>query len=187
MLLAGGLNIAPRDLLLDFPYRNLGGAEDEDLWRRHYANDSLIWLKMDSIATEISGGKGLVGTVNRWYTAQIADFQVGISFWSYVAFLIRASRHEDVYDFNFTPKQVGFKLAILPVTYVVANLWRESYNTPAEFMWRGDRHRHTYRTRVTISDLQRLYGIEVETDHLSKRARRMLHVDEGGGQERTQS
>jgi len=37
-----GINVAPRSLLLDVPYYDLGGAEDRDLWRRLYARDALV-------------------------------------------------------------------------------------------------------------------------------------------------
>jgi len=132
---------------------------------------------MDGIAEQIGQAKDARAKMQRWYDAQLADFQVGISFWSYVTFLLRASKYEEMYSFDFTYKQVLFKLAILPVTYLVANLFRESYDTPPEFRRRGDRHMHTYRTRVSVDEIETRYGVRIDTSRFSSRARELLHVE----------
>ena len=38
------INMAPRSLLLNHPYRSLGYGEDKDLWRRLFASEKIIWL-----------------------------------------------------------------------------------------------------------------------------------------------
>lgn len=164
-----GLNVGPRDLLLEVPYRNLGGSEDRDWWRRLFARDALIWLDHNPPCEEIGYDMDLLAQIRRDVHGKVTDFQVGIGFWSCVRYTLW---HEHYYILE---KERGRPVELLKRLYDLASYpyaWARArslpeYDTPPEFREKGAIERRIAEERCRVSELERRFDVEIDTSGFS--------------------
>lgn len=88
MLLVGShiTMVRKKTLLKLGSYRNLGAAEDIDLWRRAIISEDVIFITLDSGSfwKELGYEKGLRERIRRSLAMKTAEFRIGITFSSYV-------------------------------------------------------------------------------------------------------
>lgn len=166
-----GINMAPRSLLLEVPYRNLGGAEDRDLFRRLAARDAILFIsRCGPHAEQLGYFKSLPDQLNRDIHGKICDFQVGITLWSAIKWSLT---HERFYIFE---KKRGALLQFFKKFYdIFSHLYayrkaqsREHYETPPPFAKKGMLERHIARNRIPVPELADRLGFEFEADVLSE-------------------
>lgn len=168
-----GINIAPRSLLLEVPYRNLGGAEDRDLWRRLLARDALIWLDHRPIAEQIGYEKGPRAQLRRDLHGKICDFQTGITFRSAVRWTLHHEHYYILEDRRRLPAEFikrVYDLVTLPYAWVKASR-RERWAAPSGFERKGALERTIAEQMVTLSELERQYDISIDRDRLTETGR----------------
>ncbi|WP_311172592.1 glycosyltransferase [Halobellus ordinarius] len=168
-----GINMAPRSLLLEVPYYDLGGAEDRDFWRRLYARDALIWLDHGPVSDQIGYHKSLRDRIGRDIHGKICDFQSGISFWSTIAYTLHHKHHYILEERRSTPVEFVKRMYDL-VTYPYAylkSLSRHHHDAPPEFRRRGALERRIAETKITLPELEAEYDFRVDRDALSPAGR----------------
>jgi hypothetical protein len=169
-----GINMAPRSLLLEVPYYDLGGAEDRDFWRRLYARDALIWLDHGPVSDQIGYHKNLRDRISRDIHGKICDFQSGISFWSTIAYTLHHPHYYILEERRSRSVEFVKRLYDL-VTYPYAylkSLPRHKHEAPPEFRRRGALERRIAETRMTLPELESEYGFRVDRDALSPAGRK---------------
>lgn len=169
-----GINMAPRDLLLEVPYYDLGGAEDRDFWRRLFARDALVWLEHGPISEEIGYHMNLIDELRRDIHGKICDFQTGITLHSALRWSLYHERHF-ILERDRGPVLNTLKKPYDFVSHVYAYLKarsREQYPAPDEFEKKGTLEKTIARNRKTLSELESELGIQVDRDGLSETGRR---------------
>lgn len=175
-----GINMAPRDLLLDVPYYDLGGAEDRDFWRRLFARDALIWLDHGEVAEQIGYHKSLRDEIGRDLHGKICDFQSGISFWSAVEWTLSGGHPYILERERSPPAEIAkraYDLVTLPYAYLKA-LPKDRHEAPREFRRKGTLERRIAEESMTLSELEAEYGFEVDREKLSEAGRRAYCLGE---------
>lgn len=169
-----GINMAPRELLLEVPYRDLGGAEDRDVWRRLFARDAIVWIDNGPVAEQAGYHKSLWDEVRRDIHGKVCDFQAGISFWSTIRWTLS---HEHYYILERRrppaiefPKRL-YDLATFPCAYLLA-LRKERYEAPPEFRRKGALERRIAAEKMTLAELEERYGFRMDRDEFSAAGRR---------------
>lgn len=177
--LAGkGINLAPRDLLLDIPYRNLDGAEDRDLARRLFAADAVLWLEHEEVRTEVGYHFDWRDSVRRDLKGKTCDFQCGLSFWSCVRWALSHEAYgifTEPRPFPWRVLKAGYDLATFPYAYLKAR-GRERYETPPAFRRKGALEEVISRERMTLSEIEAAYDVSVDRDALSETGREKFDV-----------
>lgn len=171
-----GINVAPRDLLLDVPYRNLASAEDRDLWRRLLAEDAVVWLEHGPVRTEIGYEKSLRDRLERDFSDKVADAQVGISLASCLAWSVSHPRYH-ILEERRGPLGRAAKSAYDLLTYPLAfraarNLPR--FETPPRYRVRGALEAAIANRRMTAGEVADAYGVAVDCSRLSETGRETL-------------
>lgn len=164
-----GINMAPRKLLLEVPYRNLRSGEDRDLWRRLLADGAYIRLYHKKIREEIGYHPDFVDKISRDIEVKTCDFQVGINFWSTLNWAI----YHNAEGITSEPRQglerlakVGYDLATFPLAQIRA-LDREKFESPPEFRKKGVLEKEMVRNRMTLKDIQNYLNVEVDFEEIS--------------------
>lgn len=184
-LLGGGMEMAPRSLLMEVPFRNLQSGEDKDLWRRMLARDALLWV-------EFGPGKRSLGYERPWLReiwmrdvkTMIADFQCGLP----LAGALIGSIEENLLGKRGGGPQarspplrllkVLFDLVVYPFAYLAART-RPRFETPAVTRDHRALEEARYTMQVPIHEIEDRHGIEVDRSELSPTGREVLCVDEG--------
>lgn len=164
-----GINIGPRELLLEIPYRDLRSGEDRDLWRRLLAEDAFIRLHHKKVREEIGYHPSFTDKVSRDLEVKSCDFQVGIKFWSAIHWAIDHDAHGIVAE-----PRPGFerliKIAYDLVTFPIARLrslnW-QTFDTPREFRTKGALEEAIVRNRMTLMEMQDEYGVTIDFSAIS--------------------
>jgi glycosyltransferase involved in cell wall biosynthesis len=182
LLSAMGVNMAPRELVLDVPYRNLGGAEDRDWFRRLAARDAILWLRRTGpIDDQIGYHKSLRGRIGRDLAGKVCDFQTGISFSSAIRWTLSPD-HVYVYEERRPlPKEILkrlYDLTTFPYAYLQARD-REQYAAPEGFRRKGQLGREIAQNRKTARALADDLGIELDCSELSDVGRRAFCAETG--------
>lgn len=87
LLVGSHITMARKETLLRLgSYRNLGAAEDIDLWRRAIISKDVIFLTLDSGSfwRELGYKKGIRERIRRSLAMKTAEFRIGVTFSSYV-------------------------------------------------------------------------------------------------------
>jgi len=169
-----GMNIAPRDLLLEVPYYDLGGAEDRDLYRRLMARDAMVWLEHGPVSEEIGYHMGLRDQLRRDVHGKICDFQSGISLTSALRWSLHHERHF-ILERDRGPLRNALKKPYDFASHVYAYLKarnREQHEAPPEFREKGSLERHIARKRATLPELADRFDVDIDPDEFSKAGQR---------------
>lgn len=170
LLSAMGVNVAPRDLVLRVPYRNLGGAEDRDWFRRLAAEGAILWLERTGpIADLIGYEKGLRRKLERDLNGKVCDFRTGISFWSTIVWTMSLS-HPYVYEQRRSLPGQLFKRSYDLVTYPYAylkSISQEQYPAPDGYEQKGALGREIKHRRKPARELATELGVDLDCSSLS--------------------
>ncbi|WP_049987340.1 glycosyltransferase family 2 protein [Halobellus rufus] len=162
-LKGNSINIAPRELLLSIPYRSLGWGEDQDFWRRLFANDAIIWLDHKPFYESIGYNYTSVDQVKLMYENQIVDLRAGISFWSLAQY---------IWDNWSLPAAVLYSLMLVPAYFKSLN--QERYDAPSGFERKQDLHNAIDRCSMSLSEIEDYYNITVDRSELSQFGQRVF-------------
>ena len=173
-----GMNVAPRRLLLDVPYYDLGGAEDRDHWRRLFARDAIVWLDHGNVTRSLGYDPGLRGQIRRDLHGKVTDFQSGISFRSCIRWTIHHEHYYVLERERSLPAEVAkrlYDLVTFPYAYLKAR-GLERHEAPPGFSRKGELERRIVEASRTLSELEAEYGFEVDREAFSEAGRRaFLH------------
>jgi glycosyltransferase involved in cell wall biosynthesis len=169
-----GINMAPRDLLLEVPYYDLGGAEDRDFWRRLFAQDALVWLEHSPVSEEIGYHMGLIDELQRDIHGKICDFQSGISLESALKWSLHHERH------FILERDRGVLLNTLKRPYdFISHLYayakargRKHHEAPPELEQKGSLERRIAEERGTLSELADRFGVDIDCTEFSENGKR---------------
>ena len=180
-LLSGtGINMAPKSLYLEIPYRNLASSEDRDLWRRLFAADAVLWLDHAQVRRQLGYEKSLRDHLRRDWSGKVADAQVGIDFWSCLRWSVSHPRYyileEERGPLGRAAKSL-YDLVTYPLAYYAARELPQ-FETPPGLERRGTVERLVAEARKPLSELEAEYGVEVDRDSLSERGRQLFCVCE---------
>jgi glycosyltransferase involved in cell wall biosynthesis len=175
LLSAMGVNMAPRDLVLKIPYRNLGGAEDRDWFRRLAAEDAILWLERTGPIADLAGyEKGLRRRIGRDLNGKVCDFQTGISFWSAIRWAL-SPNHPYVYERRRSVPGTVLKrfydVVTYPYTYLKAHS-RPEYPAPDGFERKGELEREIERRRKPARELAADLDVDLDCSVLSSAGQR---------------
>lgn len=174
-----GINMAPRDLLLEVPYYDLGGAEDRDFWRRLFARDALVWLDHGAVSEEIGYHMDLRDELRRDVHGKVCDFQSGITLSSALVWSLHHERH------FVLERDRGPLLNLLKKPYdVVLHCYaylkargRERHEAPPGFERKGALERRIAAERGTLPELGERFGVDVDCSGFSENGRQAFCPD----------
>lgn len=78
------LEIAPKQLLLNVPYRSIGRGEDLDLWRRLYSREKIIFIKSRDFEYSIGYDRGKIESLKTSLEKTHNEIKTGVSLKSYI-------------------------------------------------------------------------------------------------------
>ncbi|RJX42029.1 glycosyltransferase family 2 protein [Halonotius aquaticus] len=165
-----GINMAPRKLLLDVPYYDLGGAEDRDLYRRLFVRDTPLWIDHGPISEEIGYHMNWRDELRRDIHGKICDFQSGITLASALRWSLSHERHwilERNRGFILNTLKKPYDLFTHCYAYWKAN-GREHHDAPPSFERKGTLEQKIAEVKKTLPDLESAYGFEVDRESFSE-------------------
>jgi glycosyltransferase involved in cell wall biosynthesis len=169
-----GINMAPRQLLLDVPYYDLGGAEDRDFWRRLFARDALVWLDHGPVSEEIGYHMDWRDELRRDIHGKICDFQSGITLRSALAWSLHHDRHW-ILERDRGPLQNSLKKPYDFLSHCYA-YWKardlEHHDAPPGFDRKGALERRIAEERGTLDELADRLGVEIDCSEFSENGQR---------------
>lgn len=149
------INMAPRELLLEYPYRSLGYGEDRDLWRRLFADDKIIWIDHEPFYETIREEYTRWESIRNLFAIRTVDFQSGVSFSSYLRWTLQS---DHLY-------QAVWRTAIGVGAFLLAHR-RGRYSLPIEFQEMGALAEHIEQHAMTITEAEAAYDMTVESEVL---------------------
>ncbi|WP_188876616.1 glycosyltransferase family 2 protein [Halarchaeum grantii] len=176
-LLGVGLYIAPRNLLLDVPYRSLGYGEDRDFFRRLIANGSLLSLEHRNVEYSLGYDRSLRERFEVGFETMAVQFQSGLHFWPYVRWACEEIREEGGQELEWYRGLAHLVLA--PFAYL-RSLRGPHYEAPPEFTDIGRYKEAVRRTHMTAEEMADYLGVELDWEAVGPRGRAIFDVDEAG-------
>jgi glycosyltransferase involved in cell wall biosynthesis len=159
-----GINMVPRDLLLEIPYRNVMRIDDKDLWRRLWANDAIVWFEHDPFWCEIGYHKTKWGSARNGFRRAVAEFQNGVRFWSYVRFHLT----ESIAPRYGNRRSGAYQTLIAPLAYYRSRSG-EQYSLPEEFSTKGSLKQTIARKKCSgIAEIEDRFGIDIDRDEFGE-------------------
>lgn len=181
VLLSGtGINMAPKSLYLEIPYRNLASSEDRDLWRRLFAEDAVLWLEHAQIREQIGYEKSLEDHLRRDWSGKVADAQVGIDFLSCLSWSVSHPRYYILEERRGPLGRVAkscYDLVTYPLAFYAARDLPQ-FETPPGLERRGTVERLIAEARKPLGELEAEFDVEVDRDALSERGRQLFCLSE---------
>lgn len=153
-LKGNSINIAPKHLLKEYPYRSMGYGEDADLWRRLFADDKIIWLDHESFYEQLRDDYTLVKKMNNSYQKAVVDFRSGVSFCSFIFYCI----------INI-PENIDKNIYLLVVSFpaYLTAIQRGRFDPPApRFRKKGALQRAIDNKKMDINTLEDEFEINID-------------------------
>jgi len=165
-----GINMAPRQLLLDVPYYDLGGAEDRDLYRRLFARNAILWLDHDVISKEIGYHMNWSDKLRRDIHGKTCDFQSGITLSSALKWSLSHKRYW------ILERDRGSLQNILKKSYdFISHMYayikvrgRQEHAAPPEFEKKGALEQRIAEERMTLPELANRHGVKIDCSGFSE-------------------
>lgn len=173
LLLAGGLYIAPRELLLDTPYRSLGYGEDRDFYRRLIAKDALLSISHKPFRHSIGYDRSLPEKFRVGFETIVVQFQSGLGFVPYMKWALSETLNEG----GQLERHRGLAhLTLAPFAYA-SSLRKKRYDAPAKFRDIG-RYKQALRDiHMTASQIAEKLNIEIDWSEIGPRGRALFDED----------
>ncbi|QIO24128.1 hypothetical protein [Haloarcula sp. JP-L23] len=157
--------MAPRDLLLEVPYRSLDIAEDVDLRQRLAHRDALLWLHHEPFVEEIGYRYDLQDRLKKMFHVKIAQLRMGTRFWSSVRWTVSQR--------SWSSPVLYYELVSYPIAFLLAVL-RGYYDPTPGFERRVDYWEKVVSKRMTISEIEHEFDISIDRSVLSERGRELF-------------
>lgn len=173
LLLAGGLYVAPRSLVLDVPYRSLGYGEDRDFYRRLLARDALISISHLPFRHSIGYDRTLCERLRVGVETIVVQFQSGLHFLPYLRWALWEIRNEGG---QLETHRALAHLLLAPLAFLLS-LRGPRYEAPEPFT---DIRRYKIALRDvhrTLDGLESLLGASVDREALGPRGRALFDID----------
>ncbi|MFB6195791.1 MAG: glycosyltransferase family 2 protein [Haloplanus sp.] len=173
LLLAGGLYMAPRELVLETPYRSLGYGEDRDFYRRLLAKDALLSVSHVPFRHSLGYDRPLSERLHVGVETMVVQFQSGLKFLPYIQW----AYDETVTEGGQLERHRGLAhLLLAPIAYLLS-LPREQYDAPPEFEDIG-RYKQALRDiHMTASQLGARLGVDIDWSEVGPRGRALFDID----------
>lgn len=173
LLLASGLYMAPRSLVLETPYRSLGYGEDRDFYRRLIAQDALLSLSHETFRHSLGYDRSLREQFEVGVETITVQFQSGIAFWPYMQWA-RDELSES--GGQLERRRALAHLLIAPFAYLLS-LTKPRYDAPPEFRDIGRYKRALRDIHMTASEIEERFDIEIDWDEVGPRGRALFDID----------
>lgn len=157
------INMAPKSLLREIPFRNIKIAEDKDLYRRALKEDKIIYLQHKRFWEETkSHEKDRKALLKRMYHEQISHFRVSITLTSFIYWVFF-----DCLNYtNYTIKRRVAELALLPLTFTKAIL-SSRFQTPEPYNRMGKQYSERFQKRKSTEELENEYDLSIDKSELT--------------------
>ena len=173
LLLAGGLYMAPRDLVLETPYRSLGYGEDRDFYRRLIAENALLSLSHVPFRHSLGYDRSLEEEFRVGVETIVVQFQSGLKFVPYM----RWAWQEATRDGGQLPRHRALAhLALAPFAYLLSHRGPR-YDAPPEFEDIGKYKRVLQDVHMTASQMEDRLGIDIDWHDVGPRGRALFDLD----------
>lgn len=170
LLLAGGMYMAPRDLVLENPYRSLGYGEDRDFYRRLIAKDALLSISHVPFRFSVGYDRSLFEQFEVGFETIVVQFQSGLNLIPYLRWAIEETLHEG----GQLERYRGLAHLLLAPFAYAKSLTKERYEAPPEFRDIG-RYKEALRdVHMTASQLEKRLGIEIDWSNIGPRGRALF-------------
>lgn len=156
------INMAPRSLLLEYPYRSLGYGEDKDFWRRLLSEDKMIMLDHDSPCESIGYNRGKFDMMKLWFETATVEFQTGIS----VSSFLRYNAIQLVCGETVERKEAAFNLVVWPVAYICSTR-KPQYKSVSSYDTFGTLKEDIQERQRTLTELEGELGFKMDLNELS--------------------
>lgn len=173
LLLAGGLYMAPRDLVLETPYRSLGYGEDRDFYRRLIAKDALLSISHVPFRYSIGYDRSFAEKFRVGVETIVVQFRSGVRFVPYMRWALSEALNTD----GQLERHRGFAhLVLAPFAYAVS-LMEQQYDAPPQFEDIGRYKEKLRDIHMTASQLEDRLGIDIDWDEIGSRGRALFDID----------
>jgi glycosyltransferase involved in cell wall biosynthesis len=176
-LLGDSLYIAPRELLLEVPYRSLGYGEDRDFFRRLIARGSLLSLDHRLVRFSIGYDRSLQERFKVGLETMSVQFQSGLHFWPYLRWAYEEIREEGGQDLEWYRGLAHLVLA--PLAYLLS-LRGPRYDAPPEFTDISRYKAEVRRIHMTAEEMAEHLDIEIDWEAVGPRGRAVFDTEEAG-------
>lgn len=163
------INMAPRELLLDYPYRSLGYGEDKDLWRRLFADGKIIWLDHEPFYETLRDEYDRDQLIRNELDKMIVEFRSGVTLSSFLWRSLGQLRAQ--------PRLNTFRLIACVTAFLVA-LRRGRHEPPtSEFKRMGALKKRIKKESRTLPEIESDFCLMIDRDALSETGREIFYGD----------
>jgi glycosyltransferase involved in cell wall biosynthesis len=173
LLLAGGLYMAPRDLVLDTPYRSLGYGEDRDFYRRLISKDALLSISHVPFRHSIGYDRPFSEKFRVGIETMAVQFRSGVAFWPYMVWALNEMLNEG----GQLERHRGFAhLVLAPFAYLLS-LRGPQYDAPPEFRDIGEYKKSLRDVHMTASQMENRLSIDIDWTEVGPRGQALFDID----------
>jgi len=173
LLLAGGLYIAPRELVLDVPYRSLGYGEDRDFYRRLVAEDALISLSHVPFRHSLGYDRSFTEKFRVGFETIVVQFQSGLDFVPYMEWALDETLNEG----GQLERHRGLAHLVLAPFAYVRSLTKPQYGAPSEFRDIGKYKQALQNVHMTAEQMEDRLDIDIDWTAVGPRGRALFDRD----------
>ena len=173
LLLAGGLYMAPRDLVLETPYRSLGYGEDRDFYRRLIAKDALLSISHVPIRHSIGYDRSVCEKFRVGFETIVVQFQSGLDFLPYMEWAME----ETVRNGGQLERHRGLAHLLLAPFAYLKSLTKQRYDAPSEFRDIGYYKQALRNIHMTASQMEDRLGTTINWSNIGTRGRAIFDKD----------
>lgn len=174
LLLGSGLYMAPRDLVLEIPYRSLGYGEDRDFYRRLIAEDALLSISHEQFRHSLGYDRAFMEKLKVGFETIVVQFQSGLDFGPYIKWAL----DETLYTEGQLERHRGLAHLVLAPFAYARSLTKELHEAPVEFRDIG-RYKEALRDiHMTASQMEDRMGIDIDWGEIGPRGRVLFNIDE---------
>lgn len=176
-LLGDSLYIAPRELLLEVPYRSLGYGEDRDFFRRLIARDVLLSLNHHLVRFSVGYDRSFRERFKVGLETMSVQFQSGLRFWPYISWAYEEIRNEGGQELEWYRALAHLMLA--PLAYLLS-LRGPRYEAPPEFTDISRYKDEVRNVHMTAEEMADHLGVEIDWEAVGPRGRAVFDTEEAG-------
>jgi glycosyltransferase involved in cell wall biosynthesis len=150
------INIAPKKLLEEYPYRSLGYGEDEDLWRRLLTDNKIIFIENEEVKESIGYDRGPCQKIFNRFEHLKVKLRSGITFRSMLIYRLR----------NLDIIEDYLSLLYMPVAYLRAK--REGiYKAPEKYSEAGKLKKEIEQRTLALEGVEEKYNFSIDKSQIS--------------------
>ncbi|SEA38050.1 Glycosyl transferase family 2 [Haloplanus vescus] len=170
LLLGDGIYMAPRELVLDVPYRSLGYGEDRDFYRRLIAREALLSLSHIPVRHSIGYDRSLKEKFRVGVETIVVQFQSGLDFVPYMQWALDETLNEG----GQLERHRGLAHLILAPFAYALSLTKAQYDAPPEFRDIG-RYKEALRdVHMTAEQMEDRLDIDIDWTAVGPRGRALF-------------